>query len=73
MGTTGATDVTAETGTPAEMTFEQGHYLDRPGRVRVRVGAGADGGPAVGGRATTAFDGEIRVPDDDDDEILEAG
>ena len=72
-GTTTATDVSAETGTPAEMVFEQGHYLDRPGRVRVRVGAGDDGAPAVGGRATTTFDGEVRVPENDDDEILEAG
>ncbi len=68
-----ATEVAAETGTPAEMAFEQGHYLDRPGRVRVRVDTGDDGAPAVGGRATTTFDGEIRVPDGDDDEILEAG
>ena len=70
--TPGGTDVSAETGTPTEMVFEQGHYLDRPGRVRVRVDAGADGGPAVGGSAVTAFEGTVEIPPADDDEILEA-
>ncbi|MFB6071906.1 MAG: PhzF family phenazine biosynthesis protein [Halobacterium sp.] len=54
----------------AEMVFEQGHFVDRPGRVRVRA---ADGGaPAVGGTAVETFDGTLRVPEKTDDEILEA-
>jgi PhzF family phenazine biosynthesis protein len=54
---------------PDELRFEQGHFLDRPGHVRVRVEAE---GVRVGGRATVALDGEIRIPDDGDDEIIEA-
>ncbi|QAU12566.1 PhzF family phenazine biosynthesis protein [Halorubrum sp. BOL3-1] len=54
---------------PDELRFEQGHFLDRPGHVRVRVEAD---GVRVGGRATVALDGEIRVPDDEDDGIVEA-
>ena len=53
---------------PEELIFEQGHFLDRPGRVRVRVGADV----RVGGRAVTSLDGRITVPPADDDEILEA-
>jgi len=37
---------------PDEMVFEQGHFLDRPGRIRVRVGADVE----VGGRAVTGLD-----------------
>ena len=54
---------------PDELRFEQGHFLDRPGHVRVRV---ESEGVRVGGRATVALDGEIRIPDDEDDEIIEA-
>jgi PhzF family phenazine biosynthesis protein len=54
---------------PDELRFEQGHFLDRPGRVRVRVEAD---GVRVGGRATVALDGEIRIPGGEDDEIIEA-
>ena len=54
---------------PDELRFEQGHFIDRPGHVRVRVEAE---GVRVGGRATVALDGEIRIPDDEDDEIIEA-
>ena len=54
---------------PGELVFEQGHFLDRPGRVRVRADSS---GVRVGGEATVAFDGEIRVPDEGADEILEA-
>ncbi|WP_284014331.1 PhzF family phenazine biosynthesis protein [Halobaculum litoreum] len=54
--------------TPAELVFEQGHYVDRPGTVRVRVDGAA---PSVGGDAVTAFEGSIRVPDSADDEIIE--
>ncbi len=52
---------------PEEMTFEQGHYVDRPGEVRVRV----DETVQVGGRGVTALDGTLSVPADDDDEIVE--
>lgn len=54
---------------PEEMRFEQGHFVDRPGYVRVRIGDEV----RVGGRAATALDGELRVPErDDEDEIIEA-
>jgi PhzF family phenazine biosynthesis protein len=53
---------------PEEMVFEQGHFVDRPGRVRVRAQADP---VAVGGRAVTALDGTIAVPDTGDDEIIE--
>ena len=53
---------------PAELTLEQGHFVDRPGRVRVR----ARSEPVeVGGRAVTALDGSVAVPPSDDDEIIE--
>lgn len=52
---------------PAEMLFEQGHVLDRPGTVRVRV----DDGVRVGGHAVTALEGELTVPAVEDDEIVE--
>jgi PhzF family phenazine biosynthesis protein len=56
-------------GVPDEMTFEQGHFVDRPGHVRVRVGEEV----RVGGRAASALDGELRVPEvEDDDDIIEA-
>jgi PhzF family phenazine biosynthesis protein len=54
---------------PAQMRFEQGHFVDRPGLVRVEV----DGESVrVGGRAVTALDGSLVVPPADDDDILEA-
>ncbi|MFD1586799.1 PhzF family phenazine biosynthesis protein [Halorientalis brevis] len=53
---------------PEEMVFEQGHFVDRPGRVRVRVGAEIE----VGGRAVTALDGNLVVPESDEDDIIEA-
>ncbi|PCR89923.1 PhzF family phenazine biosynthesis protein [Natrinema ejinorense] len=53
---------------PAELRLEQGHYVDRPGQVRVRL----DGAVQVGGRGVTVLDGSLVVPDSDDDEILEA-
>ncbi|MFB6107780.1 MAG: PhzF family phenazine biosynthesis protein [Haloplanus sp.] len=53
---------------PEEMRFEQGHFVDRPGVVRVRVGDRVE----VGGRAVTALDGSLAVPSTDDDDILEA-
>jgi hypothetical protein len=48
--------------------FGQEHFVDRPGRVHVRL----DGGLGVGGRAVTALDGNLVVPEADDDEIIEA-
>lgn len=53
---------------PEEMAFEQGHFLDRPGRVRVRARTDPI---AVGGAATTALSGTVSVPDPDDDAIIE--
>lgn len=53
---------------PDEMRFEQGHFLDRPGEVRVHVGDGV----RVGGRAESALSGTLRLPDSDEGEILEA-
>ncbi|MXV63798.1 PhzF family phenazine biosynthesis isomerase [Natronorubrum sp. JWXQ-INN-674] len=53
---------------PDELRLEQGHYVDRPGLVRARVGSSVQ----VGGRGVTVLDGSLVVPEDDDDEILEA-
>lgn len=58
---------------PEEFVFEQGHFLDRGGRVRVRLTTDDDGRKRVrvGGRAVTALDGRLVVPDDDESEIVE--
>ena len=54
---------------PERMTFEQGHFMDRPGYVGVRV----DGRTVqVGGDAVVSLDGSLTVPEYDDDEIIEA-
>jgi trans-2,3-dihydro-3-hydroxyanthranilate isomerase len=53
---------------PDEMRFEQGDFVDRPGRVRVRVGDEVQ----VGGRAVTTLDGELVVPAESEDDIIEA-
>ncbi|PSQ16496.1 PhzF family phenazine biosynthesis protein [Halobacteriales archaeon QS_8_69_26] len=53
---------------PEEMVFEQGHYVDRPGHVRVHVGEDV----RVGGRGVTVMTGDLSVPPDEDDEIIEA-
>lgn len=53
---------------PEEMVFEQGDFVDRPGRVHVRAQAEIQ----VGGYATTALDGTLAVPAVDDDDILVA-
>ncbi|WP_254537269.1 PhzF family phenazine biosynthesis protein [Halomarina litorea] len=60
-------DAFGDDGVPAEMTFEQGHFVDRPGRVRVRAGDEIE----VGGRAVVSLDGRLAIPASDDDEILE--
>jgi len=52
---------------PAEMVFEQGHFVDRPGYVHVRVGETVQ----VGGEAVTSLDGELGIPATEEDEILE--
>ena len=49
-------------------TEDPQHYLDRPGRVRVRVGESV----RVGGDGVVALDGTLSVPADDEDGILEA-
>ncbi|MFC7323990.1 PhzF family phenazine biosynthesis protein [Halorubrum rutilum] len=55
---------------PDELRFEQGHFVDRPGHVRVRVDGDA---VRVGGRAVVSTEGELTLPDEaDDDEIIEA-
>jgi PhzF family phenazine biosynthesis protein len=70
---------------PEELRFEQGHLLDRGGLVRVRVEHdredvdsdshdvdSANGNRVrVGGRAVTAIEGTLTVPDHADDEIIE--
>ena len=53
---------------PDTVIVEQGHFVDRPGRIRVQVGAEVQ----VGGRAVTSLDGRLAVPPGDDDDILEA-
>ncbi|MFB6168139.1 MAG: PhzF family phenazine biosynthesis protein [Haloferacaceae archaeon] len=58
---------------PDEIRCEQGHFLDRPGAVRVRFEADGDAETVwVGGRAPTALDGQLTVPPDEDDGIIEA-
>jgi PhzF family phenazine biosynthesis protein len=53
---------------PDEMRFEQGHFVDRPGVVSVRIGAEV----RVGGNAVTALDGTVVVPPSSGDDIIEA-
>jgi phenazine biosynthesis protein PhzF family len=53
---------------PERMTFEQGHFLDRPGYVGVRV----DGATVqVGGDSVVSLDGRLTVPADEEDGIIE--
>jgi len=55
---------------PEELRFEQGHFLDRPGHVEVRVDGDA---VRVGGRAVVSTEGELTLPAErDDDDIIEA-
>ena len=53
---------------PEEMRFEQGHFLERDGLVRVQVGDSI----RVGGAATISLDGSVRVPTSESDDIIEA-
>ena len=59
---------------PEEMRFEQGHFIDRPGLVELRVGHDDRGRREiqVGGQAVTSLTGEIEVPEYEDDGIIEA-
>ena len=63
---------------PDEFVLEQGHVLDRPGRVHVRLtdptDAAADDAVrvSVGGDAVVALDATLRVPPAADDDIVEA-
>jgi trans-2,3-dihydro-3-hydroxyanthranilate isomerase len=50
-----------------EPVVEQGHYLDRPGRVHADV----DGGVRAGGRAVASLDGTVAVPPPEADDIVE--
>lgn len=52
----------------AAMLFEQGHFLDRPGYVNVSIGNEV----RVGGHAVTTFEGEIRIPESEGEDIIEA-
>lgn len=54
---------------PEELVLEQGHFVDRPGHVRVR----AHDTIRVGGAATPALDGTITVPPATEDDILTPG
>lgn len=51
----------------ATTSVEQGHFVDRPGRVHVEAGDGL----RVGGHTVTSLDGSVTVPPDEDDDIIE--
>jgi len=53
---------------PEELRLEQGHYVDRPGLVRVRAREDV----TVGGPAVVSLEGTLRVPEADEEEIVEA-
>ncbi|MFW6003095.1 MAG: PhzF family phenazine biosynthesis protein [Halanaeroarchaeum sp.] len=63
----GTSDVSVADGMPEELRFEQGDFVDRPGRVRVRVAETV----RVGGTATTVVDGDLAVPEPSGDDIIE--
>jgi len=54
-------------GERAEIAVESGAFLDRPATVWATV----EREPCVGGTALTTLDGELAVPEDDDDGIIE--
>lgn len=62
-----ATDGDHEPTAPDELQCEQGHFVNRPGTVRVRI----DGPIRIGGRGIVSLDGSIVVPEPDRDDILE--
>ena len=47
--------------------IECGHVLDRPATMQVTL----EDAPSVGGRAVTSLDGEMVLPDEDPDDIIE--
>jgi predicted PhzF superfamily epimerase YddE/YHI9 len=51
----------------ATTSVEQGHFVDRPGRIHVDAG----GDLRVGGHAVTTLDGTVTVPEADEDDIIE--
>lgn len=53
---------------PSEWRFEQGHFLDRPGTVRVEPGDSI----RVGGTAVTAYEGSLMIPQMESDDIIDA-
>ncbi|WP_410765482.1 PhzF family phenazine biosynthesis protein [Haloferax sp. DFSO60] len=53
---------------PDELRFEQGHFIDRPSNVSVRVAERV----RVGGTAVQSLDGKISIPEYGDDDIIEA-
>ncbi|MFC7204427.1 PhzF family phenazine biosynthesis protein [Haloferax namakaokahaiae] len=53
---------------PDELRFEQGHFIDRPSAVSVRVAERV----RVGGTAVQSLDGQISIPEYGDDDIIEA-
>ena len=54
---------------PSTLRLEQGHFVDRPGLVYVRLDAGT---VRVGGEAVVSFRGELSVPPSTEDDIIEA-
>jgi trans-2,3-dihydro-3-hydroxyanthranilate isomerase len=50
-----------------EITFGSGAFIDRPSTVRATV----ESRPRVGGTALTTLEGEVAVPEDEDDGIIE--
>ena len=58
---------------PDDLRFEQGHFVDRGGLVRVAVAVDDRGRKQVqvGGEAAVALDGTLTVPPVADDEIIE--
>ena len=53
--------------TPAELVLEQGHFVDRPGRVRIEPGPPV----RVGGTGVVSLEGSIAVPTARTDDIIE--
>lgn len=51
----------------ATTSVEQGHFLDRPGRIHVECDS-----HRIGGHAQTSLDGTITLPAADEDDIIEA-
>ncbi|SNR23172.1 PhzF family phenazine biosynthesis protein [Halorubrum vacuolatum] len=54
---------------PSTLRFEQGHFIDRPGVVHVRI---EDGTVQVGGDAVVSLSGELSIPPAAADDIIEA-